>query len=85
MKKMMKKRCALFALFLLLLLGVSFAGSAQADVQLSGWKDINPELTPNGSANKAGTYEYVLFGQFVNNPILWRVLSADQGGVFRRG
>ena len=81
----MGKHYGLFALFLLLLLGVPLTGSAEARVQLLGWRDINPSLIPNGSANKAGTYEYVVFGQFANNPILWRVLRADQGGIIRRG
>ena len=85
MRKKMGKHYGLFALFLLLLLGVPLTGSAEARVQLLGWRDINPSLIPNGSVNKAGTYEYVVFGQFANNPILWRVLRADQGGIIRRG
>ena len=95
----------------LVLLMACLAGSvsqAEAGVTLQCWSDINQE-PPDGKADKAGKYEYVLFGRYQQteitnitgvkenvdyivsadspedryfsiDPIVWRVLSADQGG-----
>ena len=64
---------------------ISASIPAHAGVQLQGWRDLNPSLTPDGMAGNAGTYQYVLFGKYSGNPILWRILSADQTGTERRG
>lgn len=58
---------------------------AHAGVQLQGWRDLNPSTPPDGTAGNAGAYQYVLFGKYSGNPILWRILSADQTGTERRG
>ena len=78
-----------FFLFLsLFLLGMCFTGISEAGVKLSGWKEMNPSLTPDGTMENAGTYQYVSFGRYpqasdgvggyLTQPIMWRVLSADQ-------
>ena len=77
----------------LVLLMACLVGSvprAEAGVTLRGWRDINAG-TPDGTADEAGKYEYVLFGDYPQllgsstvQPILWRVLSADRGSGVRR-
>ena len=82
---------SLFFLSLLLLFCI-FAACAEAGVTLRGWRDINPNVTLDGTAATAGTYEYVLFGNYPQDqtndtptqPILWRVLSADQSGAAKK-
>lgn len=82
-RQIMKRIGAVFFTVVLLSLASNIS---EAGVRLLGWKDINGSLTPDGSANRAGTYQRVLFGRYVNNrPILWRVLSADQVGTNRKG
>ena len=55
-KKNNKK--GVFFLFLsLLLIGVCFTGMSEAGVKLSGWKEMNPSLIPDGTDAKAGTYQ----------------------------
>ena len=84
---------SLFRILLLLLMGICLTAPAQAGVELLGWKDLNPGVTPDGNAGKAGTYQYVLLGKYPQlqnaatplQPILWRILSADQTGTTRKG
>ena len=81
-----QRRKGLLWLFLALIVTmISASIPAHAGVQLQGWRDLNPSLTPDGMAGNAGTYQYVLFGKYSGNPILWRILSADQTGTERRG
>ena len=93
-ERYMKKRLFCLYLCLLFLLGVSFEGTSEAGVKLSGWKEMNPSLTSDGTDAKAGTYQYVLFGRYLQasdgvggylmQPIMWRVLSADRTGPNRK-
>lgn len=92
---MVKRGCAVglgCCVYILLVLAACFAGTSEAGVKLSGWKDMNPLLTPDGSATKSGDYQYVLFGRYPQEqtmttplqPIVWRILSADQTGEKRK-
>ena len=76
-----KQHGVLYSFLLLFLFVACFSGTVEAGVNLKGYTD------------NSNAYQYVLFGRYPQlqvpdiplQPIVWRVLSADQAGTSRKG